>query len=215
MHEKNQISNGVKIFNKDPWFYNRRFLADNLNLIRGDVADVGCGRCKYKSLILGSPQVKSYTGVDFYASQADITADLNKKFPIEDNKFDAAICISVLEHLLEPQNALSEIARILKPDGYLFLSVPWIYPYHGEPNDYFRYSGDCLKYLLEKAGFAIVSIFPSVGKIGILSVFLIRWFPFFKRFSPVIDKFISFFPQKEPLKDTANYQVIAKRQYRK
>ena len=160
---------------KEPWFYNRRFLADNLNLVRGDVIDVGCGRCKYKGLISGSSQVKSYTGVDFYATQADVIADLNKKFPIEDNKFDTAICISVIEHLLEPQNALSEIARILKPNGYLLLSTPWIYPYHGEPNDYFRYSGDCLKYLLEKAGFEIVSVFSSVGKIGILSVLLTRW----------------------------------------
>lgn len=196
---------------KEPWFYNRRFLTDHSELIRGEVVDVGCGKGKYRSLILGWPQVKSYTGVDFYTSQADIEANLNEKFPIESARFDTAICISVLEHLLEPQQALSETARILKPNGYLFLSVPWIFPYHGEPNDYFRYSGDCLKYLLSKAGFEIVSISSSVGRTGILFTFLIRWFPFLKKFSSLTDRFLLLFPRKELLKNTTNYQVIARK----
>ena len=37
---------------------------------------------------------------------------------------DAAICFEVLEHLQEPQHALAEIRRCLKPGGHALLSVP-------------------------------------------------------------------------------------------
>ena len=37
---------------------------------------------------------------------------------------DAAICFEVLEHLQEPQQALAEILRCLKPGGHALLSVP-------------------------------------------------------------------------------------------
>jgi len=201
----------MRIFKEEPWFYNRRFLADNSSLIKGDVVDIGCGQGKYKDLISSSPQVKSYTGVDFYTKQADIVADLNNRLPIEDNKFDTAICISVMEHLLEPQIALSEIARILKPDGYLFLSTVWIYPYHGEPDDYFRYSGKCLEYLLEKAGFEKVSIISYGGKTRILLTFLIAWFPFLKKLSSIIDRFLSLSSKKESPENIINYQVTAQK----
>lgn len=197
-----------------PWFYNKTFLVDNSKFIKGDIIDIGCGKSKYKKFILSLPQAKSYTGLDFYvAKNVDIVADLNKKIPLEDNKFDTAICISVLEHLLEPQNALNEIYRILKPGGYLLLSTPWIYPYHGEPNDYFRYSKDCLEYLLKKAGFKIISISSTGGKMRIFFVFLINWFPFLKRFSLLIDKLLVFLIKREKIiqKNTPSHHIIAQK----
>jgi len=61
---------------KEPWFYNRTFLIDNTKFIKGDVVDVGCGRAKYKDMILGFEGVKSYTGIDFYQTESvDIIAD--------------------------------------------------------------------------------------------------------------------------------------------
>jgi len=38
---------------------------------------------------------------------------------------DVAICHHTLEHLLEPAEALKQLARILKPQGKLLLHVPW------------------------------------------------------------------------------------------
>ena len=38
---------------------------------------------------------------------------------------DVAICHHTLEHLLEPADALRQLARILKPGGRLILHVPW------------------------------------------------------------------------------------------
>lgn len=48
---------------------------------------------------------------------------------IPDESFDAAWCCHVLEHVLNPGQALNEIRRILKPDGHLFLILPEYAPY--------------------------------------------------------------------------------------
>ena len=42
----------------------------------------------------------------------------------KDNSFDLIFLLEVLEHLDYPDRALKELARILKPDGYLVLGVP-------------------------------------------------------------------------------------------
>lgn len=42
----------------------------------------------------------------------------------KDNSFDLVFLLEVLEHLDYPDKALKELARILKPEGYLVLGVP-------------------------------------------------------------------------------------------
>jgi SAM-dependent methyltransferase len=43
---------------------------------------------------------------------------------LEADSCDLAICFEVFEHLLEPEAALKEILRVLKPKGVLIASVP-------------------------------------------------------------------------------------------
>jgi ubiquinone/menaquinone biosynthesis C-methylase UbiE len=47
-----------------------------------------------------------------------------EKLPLSDNSFHLAFSLETLEHLMNPLAALEEMARILKPGGTLFLSVP-------------------------------------------------------------------------------------------
>ncbi|CAH6978077.1 putative glycosyltransferase [Vibrio chagasii] len=58
-------------------------------------------------------------GIDI-VPDVDIT-NMNE-FP--DNCFDAVWCAHVLEHVANTKDALSEVWRVLKPGGYLFVSVP-------------------------------------------------------------------------------------------
>ena len=51
-----------------------------------------------------------------------------KKLPFKDNTFDFIVCSEVLEHIIDYQSALSEINRILKPQGKLAISVPKFFP---------------------------------------------------------------------------------------
>lgn len=79
----------------------------------------------------------------------DIVGDVHK-LPLEDNSAEAIICLSVLQHVAEPQKAVKEIYRVLKPGGYFFAYVPFLYYYHPLPGyykDFYRFTYDGVKYL--------------------------------------------------------------------
>ena len=46
------------------------------------------------------------------------------KLPFEDNSFDTGVCLQVIEHIEKDEQFLSEMRRVLKPDGIFFCSTP-------------------------------------------------------------------------------------------
>ncbi len=46
--------------------------------------------------------------------------------------FDAVICLEVLEHVKNPVRAVAEVRRVLKPNGVLLLTTPFLYGFHGK-----------------------------------------------------------------------------------
>lgn len=85
---------------------------------------------------------------------ADICA--NNKDLIADNFFDRIVCTEVLEHTLNPFSAVDEMYRILKPGGYLFITVPFNFRIHGPLPDCWRFTEHGLKSLLNR--FQIVKL---------------------------------------------------------
>lgn len=63
--------------------------------------------------------------------------------PFGDNSFAGVYTTAVFEHLRQPWVAAGEVARVLKPGGLLWCTVPFSYPVHGRA-DYFRYTADGL-----------------------------------------------------------------------
>jgi len=55
-----------------------------------------------------------------------------------DGHFNAVVCWSVLEHVPEPQRAIAEMLRVLKPGGSIWVQLPFLFPYHADPHDYWR-----------------------------------------------------------------------------
>ncbi len=55
-----------------------------------------------------------------------------------DESFNAVVCWSVLEHVPDPQQAIREMHRILKPGGSIWVQLPFLFPYHADPHDYWR-----------------------------------------------------------------------------
>jgi SAM-dependent methyltransferase len=51
-------------------------------------------------------------------------ADLSATLPYPDNAFDYVTCVEGLEHIENPQQAVREFARVLRPGGHLITSVP-------------------------------------------------------------------------------------------
>jgi len=68
-----------------------------------------------------------------------------------------------MEHLAEPKFFLSECFRILKPDGIIFITVPFMWHVHEEPYDYFRYTRYGLEYIMKKTGFIEIEIKENTG----------------------------------------------------
>lgn len=68
------------------------------------------------------------------SSHAQLTLGDIYKLPYHDGEFDKIILSEVLEHLPDDVKALSEIKRILKPGGILFVTVPNSnYPFFWDP----------------------------------------------------------------------------------
>ena len=70
-------------------------------------------------------------------SNVDIVADA-MNMPIKEKSYDMVICQAVLEHISNPQKAIAEIKRVLKPNGILYCTIPFLQGYHADPYDYQR-----------------------------------------------------------------------------
>ena len=71
--------------------------------------------------------------------------------PFQNRSFDLIVCLEVLEHLDDDDRAVEEIARILRPNGYLITSVPgsYYFPEYRELMGHFRhYNPDSFSSLL-------------------------------------------------------------------
>lgn len=155
----------------NPFFIARKGLAKNIKIlspnITGKILDVGCGTKPYQSFFNCSQYVglEFDTGIDSEKKTADYYYD-GKVFPFASESFDCVICNQVLEHVFEPENFLSEIFRVLKPEGILLLTVPFIWDEHEQPFDFARYSSFGIKYLLERNSFRIISHHKSVNNVS-------------------------------------------------
>ncbi|MDO8551673.1 MAG: methyltransferase domain-containing protein [bacterium] len=114
------------------WGVNEKIIDKAVELISnekpGKLLDVGAGSgllCQ-KALNLG---FKAYA-CDLNAKKLKVRnipfkkADILKKLPYQDKYFDFVTCTEVFEHLENPWKASAEISRVLKPNGYLILSLP-------------------------------------------------------------------------------------------
>jgi len=139
-----------------------------LSQCNGTLLDVGCGKMPYKSLILGlEPRVR-YIGLDIENSiyQQDVKPDFfwdGTKIPFDDCSIDCAMATELFEHLPEPDKVMKEIIRVLKPNGLLFITVPFLWPLHDVPHDEYRYTPFALERHLKNCGFDVISLKPLGG----------------------------------------------------
>lgn len=57
------------------------------------------------------------------------------KMPFDDGSFDAVLCFETLEHVDAPIAVLEELARVCKPSGRIFVSIPWVPSTRVKPRD--------------------------------------------------------------------------------
>lgn len=89
-----------------------------------------------------------------------------------ESSFDSVLCVNVLEHLADPEQAIEGFVRALRPDGHALVLVPahdWLFSAADDALDHHtRYSKEQLLDLLQAAGLEIVEVrqFNRLGVLG-------------------------------------------------
>ena len=69
----------------------------------------------------------------------DVVCDIHA-LPFKDNMIGGIVATAILEHVHSPITAVSECYRVLYPGGGIYVSIPFMYGYHADPNDFQRYT---------------------------------------------------------------------------
>lgn len=183
--------------------------------IGGRVLDLGAGTAKYKEII--KKNATDYIACDFKKNEnIDIVCDVeNLVFPTE--SFDTVISTQVFEHIDNPFMVAQEIKKVLKTGGNAIITAPFMFPFHADPKDNFRFSREGLEEIFKSIGFEIIDSGTYGGFFMILSEMVhFSWFNPYEnksgKFFAIIEKIAKFFDKIIPSKIIyANAFVVAKK----
>lgn len=104
---------------------NRRLwhLLKHQNTISGRLLHFSPSRCLYRNL-------KKEHEIDYYSTNIDNDFFADYNFDITninqpDNNFDTIICYHILEHIIDDEQAMKELYRVLKSDGTVYIQTPF------------------------------------------------------------------------------------------
>jgi SAM-dependent methyltransferase len=89
----------------------------------------------------------------------DRVVDLEEPTALALGTFAHIECLSVLEHSRRPWLLAENLQRLLQPSGTLFVSAPFVWRFHGYPNDYFRFTAEGVR-----------ALFPSISWTAVMYV---------------------------------------------
>lgn len=140
-------------------------------ITRGQIVlDFGCGDGPHRSLLERAGFC--WVGLDYEATtdpaalnrSQSFDAQVQKydggRFPFEAATFDAVWSYQSLEHVHSAEQTFSEIARVLKPGGFLFGSTSFLEPYHARST--FCYTPYGFKLLCDRNHLSVRKVFPSI-----------------------------------------------------
>ena len=98
---------------------------------------------------------KEYTSLNY--PEFDVCAPLGDR-----GRFDVVICEQVLEHVVDPWGAASNLRGLTISDGHVIVSTPFLIKVHELPlfgmGDYWRFTPRGLRSLLEGAGLVVDTV---------------------------------------------------------
>ncbi len=117
------------------------------------------GRATHSMHLFPSVPRQNYVMADVETgADVDIVADLHKLPQHWTGHFDALVAVAVFEHLERPWIAAKEVARVLKPGGFVYVSTHQTFPLHGYPSDFFRFSKEALALIFRDAGMQVTEV---------------------------------------------------------
>ena len=124
---------------------------------------VGSGVTRFENAI--HLDIDDFPGVDLVADAHQL--------PLKSNSVTGVLCEVVLEHLAHPQQVIAEAYRVLQPGGRVFFIAPFVFPFHGQPNDFHRWSVEGLKVAF--ADFASLEVGIHGGPCSAMVHLLSEW----------------------------------------
>src|SRR3990167_9429618 len=179
--DQNESLITLESMNKASW-YNDWVFKKFKKYLTGDILEVGCGIGNFTKKLSDHGSV---TAIDIEESFLKIAKEKTKdevligkgdiekgRYFFKEKKFDAIICLNVLEHIKDDTTALKNIQRLLKPKGYAVLILPAHKSLYGSIDraigHYRRYSKGQILKMLKKNELKLIKMrrVNSLGAIG-------------------------------------------------
>lgn len=121
---------------------------------------------EYRRRFRGAPLVTSDVHLQF---GADCAIDAHR-IPFKDGFFGLVIADQVLEHTTRPWVVAEEMQRVTRRGGLIHVEVPFSFPYHGAPYDFFRFTPSALRFLFARS--EVVALDITEGRFSAAAVYL-------------------------------------------
>jgi SAM-dependent methyltransferase len=147
----------------------KRLRVENLR----SVLDFGCGGSPYRGLFSDALYLRAdlpgRSGIDHEIRDGGVPS-------LASGAVESVLSSQVLEHVPSPEKYLRECHRVLVPGGRLILSTHGFFEEHACPTDYYRWTGDGLRLLLENNGFAVERVYKLTTQARFVAHFLQSYF---------------------------------------
>ncbi len=169
-----RLKNYLKIHNPGLFFFLYRIAAVFVGKSASEVSREQPPDALMINIGSGAKRIQNVFNVDIAAEQdVDVIASAYE-LPFANESLDLIIAESLLEHLEYPEKAMTEMYRILKKGGRIYIVTPFILGFHSSPNDFYRWTIPGMKillkdFLIEEAD---VAIGPTSGVTAILREWL-------------------------------------------
>ena len=136
----------MRVFQPDRYLLNE-FVKANAKLLTGSLLDVGGWDGKrYRGHF---SHVTKYTVLDPEPAVKPDIVSAAEKIPLPDASYDSILCTEVLMDVYPVEQAVSEIARVLKSGGHFLGTVSFMSPLCDEPHHFWRFTPYSLKNLFD------------------------------------------------------------------
>jgi SAM-dependent methyltransferase len=172
-----RVVNGVPYSNREstlsllPGAAVGRWLAANTGHLGGRLLDLGAGNQPFRPWY--GPLVEQVVAIDVAPAPGLDVLSLANPLPFRADSFDSILCTSVLEHVDSAEAAVAEIARVLKPGGRLLITVPFLYPTHEAPYDFWRTTHHGLRSVLNRHGLEVDDLAAQGGPLLLVAHYAI------------------------------------------
>ena len=175
-------------------------------VLSGQVLDIGGGSQGSHYRFLKKEQNCSLKVADIIPrAGTDFVLDITKeRVPLPDASQDSVLMFNILEHLFEHDRVLTEVHRLLAPQGLFIGTIPFLVNVHPDPHDFVRFTKEALERLFTKHGF-MVRVIEPIGRGPFLAAYeqldMLVWNPLHIILLPIVWCLDGFIQGMKPNRD--------------